>query len=103
MKKSKYFYNIKGFISSNVDNIYKRTESYDVEKYVVLLIQIAKLRLKNKCSTKIDWKTKNIKIVKDSLLNENQLGAMEWVLNNRLKVYEYVSEIIDNFIMKRND
>jgi hypothetical protein len=40
MDKSALFYNIKGFISSNTDIIYKKTESYDVEKYVILLIQI---------------------------------------------------------------
>lgn len=103
MDKSALFYNIKGFISSNTDIIYKKTESYDVEKYVILLIQIAKIRLKTKCLTKIDWKTKTIKVKKESKLNEKQLATMEWVLNNRLKVFEEVNRIINIYIVTRKD
>ena len=103
MDKSALFYNIKGFISSNTDIIYKKTESYDVEKYVILLIQIAKIRLKTKCLTKIDWKTKTIKVKKESKLNEKQLATMEWVLNNRLKVFEEVNRIINIYIVSRKD
>lgn len=103
MDKSALFYNIKSFISSNTDIIYKKTESYDVEKYVILLIQIAKIRLKTKCLTKIDWKTKTIKVKKESKLNEKQLATMEWVLNNRLKVFEEVNRIINIYIVNRKD
>ena len=91
-------YYVKGFINSNVDSIYKKTKSEDVEKYIILLVQIAKMRLKTKHLTSIDWKNKQIKVKKLKELNDNQLEAMQWIVENRQELYKWTKNLLNNYV-----
>lgn len=95
--------NINSFISSNVENIYKHTESKEIEKYVLLLVQIAKERLKTKNITRINWQYKKITTKRNKILNDKQIKTMEWVLNNKTLVYEKVKIELHYVINKENN
>lgn len=91
--------NIETFIGSNVDTIYRNTGSLEVNKYVKLIIQIAKKRIETKHTTGIDWNFKTIK-VKEKLLTDKQLKASYWVLEHREEVKNKVYSILERYLKR---
>lgn len=68
-------------ISANADTIYKKTNSLEVNRYFILLIQIIKKRLESGCLTSIDFKNRTLK-VRGKKLTEEQVLALEWLNEN---------------------
>lgn len=100
LRSSENFEKIHGYINSfitrNVDSIYVNTESLDYKKYVILLRQIIKKRLEVKKKTKVNFITKEI-IIKEKVLEENQLKALEWLLNNNNYLVWRTEQIIKEY------
>lgn len=88
---------IQAFISSNLDSIYKRTHSFESEKYFKLFKLIIKKRLETGFLTTTDFKNKTLKL-KLKPLTEEQIKALEWINNNEL----FLKENIEFLLKRRN-
>ncbi|WP_139373516.1 hypothetical protein [Prosthecobacter debontii] len=86
---------IQAFISSNLDSMYKRTHSFEIEKYFKLFKLIIKKRLETGFLTTTDFKNKTLKL-KLKPLTEEQIKALEWINNNELFLKENIE-----FLLKR--
>lgn len=86
---------IQAFISSNLDSMYKRTHSFEIEKYFKLFKLIIKKRLETGFLTTTDFKNKTLKL-KLKPLTEEQIKALEWINNNEIFLKENIE-----FLLKR--
>ena len=86
---------IQAFISSNLDSMYKRTHSFEIEKYFKLFKLIIKKRLETGFLTTTDFKNKTLKLKLKPLTGE-QIKALEWINNNEIFLKENIE-----FLLKR--
>lgn len=93
--QSKKINSFKGFLNSNLNTIYEKTGSYDVEKYMNLLNKIIKIRLKTGTTTKIDFKNKKIVIKTKKLSNLNFLG-LNYAVNNQAEMRLIIQQWLEN-------
>lgn len=84
---------IQAFISSNLDSIFKRTNSFEVEKYLKLFKMIIKKRLETGFLTTTDFKNKTLKL-KLKPLTEEQLKALEWIDRNEIFLKENIELLL---------
>lgn len=74
---------IDGFVSANIESIYRNTGSLDFKKYLI----------KN---TRINWITKRIE-VKGKDLTDNQLKTMIWILKNDDYILWRIEDLVERF------
>lgn len=101
--KKELWDNITSFIGANVESIFVNTGSLEVEKYIILLRQIAKIRINTNRLTTTDFKNRTIKIKKNDILTDKQLKTMQWILENNDFLIEQVEKILNRFRFRKID
>lgn len=101
--KKELWDNITSFIGANVESIFVSTGSLEVEKYIILLRQIAKIRINTNHLTTTDFKNRTIKIKKNDILTDKQLKTMQWILENNDFLIEQVEKILNRFRFRKID
>lgn len=82
------------YISSNLDSIYIKTKSKDLNKYYKLIILISKKRVETGFKTNTQWKDKMIKVSKKKL-TRTQIEAHQWILDHREEVRNYIRILLN--------
>lgn len=99
--KNELWGNITSFIGANVESIFVNTRSLDVEKYIILLRQIAKIRINTNHLTTTDFKKRKIKIKKNDILTDKQLKTMQWILENNDFLIKEVERLLNKFRFRK--
>lgn len=70
-------------IYSNVKNALKQEESQDVNKYIKLVLQIFRKRVKYGVNTKTSFKEKEIFLLEDEKLDDFTIATLEYFLKHQ--------------------
>ena len=89
-----------GIIGANVGSTFYKTKSLEVDRYVKLIKQIAKKRIKYKRLTSVDWITKEIKVKSRTPLPKNQEEALLWILENEDFLIKQIEKLLKKFSKK---
>lgn len=90
----------RAIISSNVGDAFVKTGSLETIKYIILIKQIVRKRLKYNCLTSLNWKRKEIKLRTRKILDEDQKEILLWLQDNEDFLIKEIERLLKRFSKK---